>query len=61
VVETTDLPLNISREMLQSNTTLETIKKSLTKKIISELKKLREQKSENYATFFDNYGSILKE
>jgi molecular chaperone HtpG len=34
VVETTDLPLNISREMLQSNATLETIKKSLIKKIL---------------------------
>jgi molecular chaperone HtpG len=34
VVETTDLPLNISREMLQSNGTLETIKKSLIKKIL---------------------------
>jgi molecular chaperone HtpG len=34
VVETTDLPLNISREMLQSNHTLETIKKSLIKKIL---------------------------
>lgn len=34
VVETTDLPLNISREMLQSNATLETIKKSLVKKVL---------------------------
>jgi chaperone protein htpG len=36
VIETNDLPLNISREMLQSNTTLDRIKKSLTKKVISE-------------------------
>jgi len=51
VVETTDLPLNISREMLQSNATLETI----------ELKKLRVKNPEGYAKFFESYGSILKE
>ena len=61
VVETTDLPLNISREMLQSNATLETIKKSLIKKILGELKKLRVKNPEGYKTFFENYGSILKE
>jgi len=61
VVETTDLPLNISREMLQSNATLETIKKSLIKKILGELKKLRVKNPEGYAKFFESYGSILKE
>jgi len=61
VVETTDLPLNISREMLQSNATLETIKKSLIKKVLGELKKLRVKNPEGYAKFFESYGSILKE
>ena len=61
VVETNDLPLNISREMLQSNKTLDTIKKSLIKKILSELQKLRKADPVKYATFFKNYGSILKE
>lgn len=61
VVETTDLPLNISREMLQSNATLDTIKKSLVKKVLSELKKLRNKNPEGYKTFFENYGAILKE
>jgi len=61
VVETTDLPLNISREMLQSNATLETIKKSLIKKVLGELKKLRVKNPEGYAKFFENYGAILKE
>ncbi|MCH8519097.1 molecular chaperone HtpG [Candidatus Gracilibacteria bacterium] len=61
VVETSDLPLNISREMLQSNKTLDTIKKSLIKKILSELKKLRKDDGVKYATFFKNYGNILKE
>lgn len=61
VVETTDLPLNISREMLQSNATLETIKKSLIKKILWEMNKIRENSPENFEKFFKNYGSILKE
>ena len=61
VVETTDLPLNISREMLQSNATLEKIKKSLVKKVISELKKIRTKDTEAYGKFFQNYGAILKE
>ena len=61
VVETNDLPLNISREMLQSNKTLDTIKKSLIKKILSELQKLRKADPVKYATFFKNYGNILKE
>jgi len=61
VVETNDLPLNISREMLQSNKTLDTIKKSLIKKILSELKKVRENEPEKFWKFFSNYGTILKE
>jgi len=61
VVETSDLPLNISREMLQSNKTLETIRTSLIKKILGELKKLMNEKPEEYAKFFENYGAILKE
>jgi len=61
VVETTDLPLNISREMLQSNKTLETIHKSLIKKILGELKKLMTEKPEEFTKFFQNYGTILKE
>lgn len=61
VVETSDLPLNISREMLQSNTALEKIKKSLTKKVIQELKKLMEKDKNEYLKFLENYWNILKE
>ena len=61
VVETTDLPLNISREMLQSNATLEKIKKSLVKKVVGELKKLRTKDAVAYGKFFQNYWAILKE
>lgn len=61
IIETNDLPLNISREMLQSNTTLEKIKKWLTKKILWELKKTIDNKKDDYEIFWKNYGKILKE
>ena len=61
VVETSDLPLNISREMLQSNSVLDKIKKALVKKVIAELKKMSRKEPENYAKFLVNYGQTLKE
>ena len=61
VVETNDLPLNISREMLQSNSALDKIKKGLTKKVINELKKTLEKNREDYEKFWKNYWKILKE
>lgn len=61
VIETNDLPLNISREMLQNNTTLEKIKKSLTKKLIWEFEKNLKNKREDYEIFWKNYWKILKE
>lgn len=61
VVETSDLPLNISREMLQSNSALDKIKKALTKKVISELWKTLKNKKDDYLKFWDNYWKILKE
>lgn len=61
VIETNDLPLNISREMLQNNSTLEKIKKSLTKKLLSELQKNLKEKRSDYEIFWKNYGKILKE
>ena len=48
VVETSDLPLNISREMLQSNMVLDTIKKSLVKKVVAELKKVMKNDPDTY-------------
>ncbi len=61
VIETTDLPLNISREMLQSNQVLEKIKKWLIKKIIGELGKMMKKDPEAYEKFWESYGKILKE
>lgn len=61
VVETNDLPLNISREMLQDNATLDKIKKGLTKKVITELKKTLKNSREDYSKFWSNYGKLVKE
>lgn len=61
VVETNDLPLNISREMLQDNSTLDKIKKALTKKVIVELWKTLKNNRENYEMFWSNYGKLVKE
>lgn len=61
VVETSDLPLNISREMLQWNASLEKIKKWLTKKVISELKKVLRKDEKTYDEFLENHSNYLKE
>lgn len=61
VVETSDLPLNISREMLQSNNTLDKIKKGLTKKVVNELVKTQKEKRDDYIKFWSNYWKIVKE
>lgn len=61
VVETNDLPLNISREMLQENSSLDKIKKGLTKKVIIELWKSLKNDKDNYLKFWSNYGKVLKE
>ena len=61
VVETTDLPLNISREMLQNNSNLEKIKKWLIKKILWELEKTMKNDEKNYDIFLENFWKILKE
>jgi|GEM_PF-1872748 hypothetical protein len=47
--------------MLQNNSTLEKIKKSLTKKLLSELQKNLKEKRSDYEIFWKNYGKILKE
>ena len=61
VVETSDLPLNISREMLQGNSSLEKIKKWLTKKVIAELKKALRKDETSYDIFLKSYAQYLKE
>ncbi|CCQ75533.1 molecular chaperone HtpG [Magnetospira sp. QH-2] len=61
VVDSQDLPLNVSREMLQDNPVLAKIRTGLVKKILAELSKKAEKAPEEYATFWDNFGAVLKE
>ncbi|MBE6358183.1 MAG: molecular chaperone HtpG [Lentisphaerae bacterium] len=61
VVDSSDLPLNVSREILQQNPLLGKIQTAVTGKVLSELKKLLENDRENYEKFFAEFGRILKE
>ncbi len=61
VVDSSDLPLNVSREILQENPLLARIEKAVTAKILSELKHLLENDRESYEKFFDQFGRVLKE
>ncbi len=60
VIDTRDLPLNVSREMLQQTPVLTKIKAGLTRRILSELKK-RAEKSADYNQFWQNFGIVFKE
>ena len=60
VVDTEDLPLNVSREMLQATPVLARIRKAVTNRVISELK-TRAKDAEDYAKFWDAFGPVLKE
>ena len=61
VVDSSDLPLNVSREILQDNPIIGKIEKAVTTRVISELKKLLEHDRESYNAFFAEFGRILKE
>jgi molecular chaperone HtpG len=60
VVDTEDLPLNVSREMLQTTPVLARIRKAVTNRVLTELK-TRAKDAESYAGFWENFGAILKE
>ena len=61
VVDSEDLSLNVSREMLQTDPKLTKIRTGLTKKVITELKKKANKAAGEYAEFWDNFGSVVKE
>ncbi|MCZ6531509.1 MAG: molecular chaperone HtpG [SAR324 cluster bacterium] len=61
VVDTEDLPLNVSREMVQRNPLLAKLSSSLAGRVIRELQSLAETDPERYATFWKQYGKVLKE
>ncbi|HWA49726.1 MAG TPA: molecular chaperone HtpG, partial [Dongiaceae bacterium] len=61
LVDSEDLPLNISREMLQQNPVLAKIRAGVVKRVLDYLKKQAENEADNYAKFWDNFGAVLKE
>jgi molecular chaperone HtpG len=61
VIDSEDLPLNISREMLQNNPQLAQIRKAVASRVISELESLGEKEPEAYAKIWDAFGPVLKE
>jgi len=61
VVDSEDLPLNVSREMVQSNPVLRQMRRALTNRIFRDLKNLAEQQAEKYVTFWHEFGVFLKE
>lgn len=61
VIDSEDLPLNISRETLQKNPMMDKIRESISKKILNELKKKAKKEPEAYVAFWDEFGGVLKE
>ena len=61
LVDSDDLPLNVSREILQKNKFIDTIRGASVKKILGLLEKMAKNKPEEYAEFWEQYGNVLKE
>ena len=61
VVDSEDLPLNVSRETLQHNPILARIRQAVVKRVLGEIEKKAEKAPEEYATFWENFGAVLKE
>jgi molecular chaperone HtpG len=61
VIDSQDLPLNLSREMLQTNPLLAAIRKAVTNRVLSELEKAAGGDAEAYAKFWSTFGAVLKE
>ena len=61
VIDSADLPLNVSREILQHNKVIDKISKATASKILSELSKIAKKDNDKYQKFWDNFGQVLKE
>jgi molecular chaperone HtpG len=61
VVDSSDLPLNVSREILQNNKQVEVIKNSITKKVLGTLNDMKEKEFDKYVSFYNEFGRVLKE
>ena len=61
IIDASDLPLNISREILQDNKQVDSIRAATTKRTLSMLEKLSKNDGEKYQSFWDEFGAVLKE
>ncbi len=61
IVDSEDLPLNVSREMLQKNPVIDKIQKALVSKVLGKLKEMAESEPENFKTFWKEFGPVIKE
>lgn len=61
IVDSADLPLNVSREMLQNNPVLRRIRQTIVKRVLTELEKKAESSAEGYAAFWEAFGPVMKE
>ncbi|PWY56037.1 molecular chaperone HtpG [Legionella qingyii] len=61
IVDASDLPLNVSREILQDNKQVESIRSACTKRVLSMLEKMSTQDKETYQKFWNEFGLVLKE
>ena len=61
IVDCSDLPLNISRELLQTNASIDKIRNGCVKRVLSTLEKMADNDAEQYAKFWKEFGQVLKE
>jgi len=61
VIDSNDLPLNVSRELLQNNKVVEKIRSGLVNRILTSLEKIAKDKADDYLTFWNTFGRVLKE
>jgi len=61
VIDSDDLPLNVSRELLQEDSTVRSIRKTVVNKILSALEKMAEKRQDDYRSFWDEFGRVVKE
>ena len=61
VLDSSDLPLNVSRELLQQNQQVDAIRSALTKRVLDMLSKMANKQPDDYTRFWDTFGAVLKE
>jgi molecular chaperone HtpG len=61
VIDSADLPLNVSRELLQESRDVKTIREGATKRVLSMIEELAEHQKDKFATFWNEFGAVMKE